>query len=124
MLYDIIIIKKMSLSDSVLLMKQSLAEVEEHLTKLQNGRKASSSKARASLMSLKKNSHQLRSDITKFTKELPVRTRPKKENVNVFDAKMEQVEEPEVVEEEDEKPKPNSSKKKAKPKTRAKKLSA
>jgi hypothetical protein len=115
----------MSLSDSVLLMKQSLAEVEEHLTKLQNGRKASSSKARASLMSLKKNSHQLRSDITKFTKELPVRTRPKKENVNVFEAKMEQVEEPEqVVEEEEEKPKANSSKKKAKPRAKSKKLSA
>ena len=111
----------MSLSDSVLLMKQSLAEVEEHLTKLQNGRKASSSKARASLMSLKKNSHQLRSDICKFTKGMPVKSRGKKEPVQ----SPEVVEEPEqVVEEEEEKPKANSSKKKAKPKPRAKKLSA
>jgi hypothetical protein len=113
-----------SLNEQVLIMKQSLLEVEEHLAKLQNGRKASSAKSRAILMKLKKDSHQLRSDITKFTKELPTKSRPKKENVNVFEAKMEQVEEPEVVEEEDEKPKPNSSKKKAKPKTRAKKLSA
>ena len=112
----------MSLSDSVLLMKQSLAEVEEHLTKLQNGRKASSSKARASLMSLKKNSHQLRSDICKFTKGMPVKSRGKKEPVQ----SPEVVQSPEdfKVEEEEEKPKANSSKKKAKPKPRAKKLSA
>jgi septal ring factor EnvC (AmiA/AmiB activator) len=69
----------MSLSDQVLMMKQSLADVEEHLSKLQAGRKASSAKARASLMSLKKNSHQLRSDITKFTKELPTKSRVKKQ---------------------------------------------
>jgi uncharacterized protein YaiL (DUF2058 family) len=105
----------MSLSDQVMLMKQSLADVEEHLSKLQAGRKASSAKARASLMSLKKNSHQLRSDITKFTKELPVKSRVKKEQVNVFDAKMEQVE-PEQVESE---PEPTT---KVKPKARAKAL--
>ena len=81
-----------SLSESVLLMKQNLAEVEEHLNKLQGGRKASSSKARASLMALKKSSHVLRSDITKYTKELPVKSRTKKETVNVLDAKMSQVE--------------------------------
>jgi hypothetical protein len=109
----------MSLSDSVLLMKQSLAEVEEHLTKLQNGRKASSSKARASLMSLKKNSHQLRSDICKYTKELPTKSRPKKENVNVFEAKMEQVEpEPEPVEPELELEEKKASTKKAKTKAK------
>ena len=107
----------MSLSDQVMLMKQSLADVEEHLSKLQAGRKASSAKARASLMSLKKNSHQLRSDITKFTKELPVKSRVKKEQVNVFDAKMEQVEpEPESVVEPEAtpkvKPKPRGLKKK------------
>ena len=108
-----------SLNEQVLIMKQSLSEVEEHLSKLQGGRKASSSKARASLMALKKNSHVLRSDITKYTKELPTKSRPKKENVNVFEAKMEQVEpEPEPVEPELELEEKKASTKKAKPKAK------
>lgn len=106
-----------SLNEQVLIMKQSLSEVEEHLSKLQGGRKSSSSKARASLMALKKNSHVLRSDITKYTKELPTKSRPKKENVNVFEAKMEQVE-PEPVEPELELEEKKASTKKAKPKAK------
>jgi hypothetical protein len=104
-----------SLNEQVLIMKQSLAEVEEHLSKLQGGRKSSSAKSRAILMKLKKDSHQLRSDITKFTKELPTKSRPKKENVNVFEAKMEQVE-PEPVEPELELEEKKASTKKAKTK--------
>ena len=108
-----------SLTNQIILMKQSLAEVEEHLSKLQGGRKSSSSKARASLMALKKNSHVLRSDITKYTKELPTKSRPKKENVNVFEAKMEQVEpEPEPVEPELELEEKKASTKKAKTKAK------
>ena len=106
-----------SLNEQVLIMKQSLSEVEEHLSKLQGGRKSSSSKARASLMALKKNSHVLRSDITKYTKELPTKSRPKKENVNVFEAKMEQVE-PELVEPELELEEKKASTKKAKTKAK------
>jgi len=106
-----------SLNEQVLIMKQSLSEVEEHLSKLQGGRKSSSSKARASLMALKKNSHVLRSDITKYTKELPTKSRPKKENVNVFEAKMEQVE-PEPVEPELELEEKKASTKKAKTKAK------
>jgi hypothetical protein len=105
-------------------MKQSLENVENELKALESGKKASAPRARKALQSLKQSSHSLRKQITENVKTMPIKSRPKKENVNVFDAKMEQVEEPEVVEEEDEKPKPNSSKKKAKPKTRAKKLSA
>ena len=67
-----------SLSDQLVLMKQSLSEVEEHLTKLQGGRKASSAKARASLMKLKKDSHSLRGNIMTYTKELPTKSRKKK----------------------------------------------
>lgn len=89
----------MSLSEKVLLMKKSLNEVEEHLSKLQNGRKASSAKARASLMSLKKNSHQLRSDITKFTKELPTkkRTKPQDKVEEIADVVLENIEVDEPV---------------------------
>ncbi len=67
-----------SLSDQVVLMKQNLAEVEEHLSKLQGGRKASSAKARASLMKLKRDSHALRGEIMTYTKAMPVKARAKK----------------------------------------------
>ena len=99
-----------SLSEQVLIMKNNLAEVEEHLNKLQGGRKASSSKARASLMKLKKDSHQLRGDIMKYTKELPVKSRVKKEPI------VEQTTPEPEVEPEVEKPKADSSKKKARTK--------
>ena len=88
-----------SLSDQVVLMKQNLTEVEEHLNKLQGGRKASSAKARASLMKLKKDSHALRGDIMKYTKDLPVKSRVKKETVQVLEGRESQIEpepEPEV----------------------------
>ena len=72
-------------------------------------------------MSLKKNSHQLRSDICKFTKTMPVKSRGKKEAVQVFEAKMEQVEPEQVQSPEDFKlEEKKSSTKKAKPKPRAK----
>ena len=78
-----------SLSDQVVLMKQNLAEVEEHLGKLQGGRKASSSKARASLMKLKRDSHALRGDIMTYTKAMPVKARAKKaENVPIEEARQ------------------------------------
>ena len=111
-----------SLSDQVLLMKQSLENVEKELKSLESGKKASAPRARKALQSLKQSSHSLRKQITENVKGMPVKSRGKKEAVQVFEAKMEQVEpEPEPGdEEEDEKPKPNSSKKKAKPKPRAK----
>jgi tryptophanyl-tRNA synthetase len=89
----------MSLSEQVLIMKNNLAEVEEHLNKLQTGRKSSSSKARSSLMKLKKDSHTLRSDIMKFTKELPTKKRTKKEAVQSPEepVEAEPEEEPEAV---------------------------
>ena len=82
----------MSLSEQIILMKNDLGEVEEHLNKLQSGRKASSSKARAGLMKLKKGSHQF--DITKFQKELPVKSRSKKEVVVQSPEDFKVVEEP------------------------------
>ena len=100
----------MSLSDQVVLMKQSLAEVEEHLNKLQGGRKSSSAKARSSLMKLKKDSHLLRSEIMKYTKKIPVKSRVKKEPI------VEQTTPEPEVEPEVEKPKADSSKKKARTK--------
>ena len=68
----------MVLSEQLTILKNEIANVEDHLNKLQGGRKASSAKARASLMKLKKGSHQLRGDIMTYTKELPVKSRKKK----------------------------------------------
>lgn len=114
----------MSLSEQVILMKQSLSEVEEHLNKLQSGRKASSAKARASLMKLKKDSHQLRGDIMKYTKELPVKSRVKKEEqipMEEIRQLQAQPEEPQNLNETlnpEQEEKPKASTKKAKPKKR------
>jgi predicted RNA-binding Zn ribbon-like protein len=97
MLYDIPIIIKMSLADQVLLMRQSLENVERELKSLESGKKASAPRARKALQSLKQSSHSLRKQITENVKTMPTKKRVKKENVNVFEAKMEQVE-PEQVE--------------------------
>lgn len=93
-----------SLSDQVVLMKQNLSEVEEHLNKLQGGRKASSAKARASLMKLKKDSHLLRGEIMTYTKKMPVKTRARRADIGIEEARQLQAEpeeettpDPEVV---------------------------
>jgi ABC-type antimicrobial peptide transport system ATPase subunit len=100
-----------SLSESVLLMKQNLAEVEDHLNKLQGGRKASSSKARASLMALKKSSHALRKQITDHTKAMPTKTRVKKAEEVL---PMEEIKQLQAEPEEPEVKKPKARKPKAK----------
>ena len=74
-------------------MRNQLDTAEKEVNALQGGRKSSSAKARANLMSLKKGSHELRKSITTHTKSLPVKTRVKKQK------EEEKVEEPDVVEE-------------------------
>ena len=106
----------MSLTEQILLMRKSLDETEKELKALEGGRKASAPRARKSLQSLKQSSHQLRKQITDSVKSMPTKKRTKKEaEVNVLDAKMSQVEEPET-EPEEEKPKADSTKKKARTK--------
>ena len=107
-----------SLSDQVVLMKQNLSEVEEHLNKLQGGRKASSAKARASLMKLKKDSHLLRGEIMTYTKKMPVKTRAKKADIGIEEARQLQAEP-----EEETTPDPEVVKPKVR-KSRAKKVAA
>jgi hypothetical protein len=87
-----------TLSDQLLLMRQSLDATEKELKALEAGRKASAPRARKSLQSLKQSSHQLRKQITESVKSMPTKKRTKKEEVNVLDAKMSQVEEPEPEE--------------------------
>jgi hypothetical protein len=95
-----------SLSDQVVLMKQNLSEVEEHLNKLQGGRKASSAKARASLMKLKRDSHSLRGDIMTYTKGMPVKIRAKKADIGIEEARrLQSIPEEEPVPLVEEKPK-------------------
>ena len=79
----------MSLSEQVILMRQSLDECERELKSLEGGRKASAPRARKSFQALKQSSHAMRKQITESVKSMPVKSRTKKE-----------VEpEPEVVEE-------------------------
>ncbi len=71
----------MSLSESILLMRQNLDQAEEHIKMLESGRKSSSSKSRASLMKIKGQSHELRKQIMEHTKQLPTKKRVTKEPV-------------------------------------------
>ena len=98
----------MSLSDQLLLMRQSLDETEKELKSFEGGRKASAPRARKALQALKQSSHALRKQITESVKSMPTKSRvPKKsEEVNVLDAKMSQIEpEPESEAEPVKKPK-------------------
>ena len=92
-----------SLSEQILLMRQSLDDTERELKSLESGKKASAPRARKSLQSLKQSSHALRKQITDSVKSMPTKKRVKKEPVQVLDARMSQVEaepepEPEPVE--------------------------
>jgi hypothetical protein len=69
----------MSLSEQIAIMKNQLEEAENHVKSLENGRKSSSAKARSNLMKIKSQSHQLRKSVMQHTKNLPVKSRAKKE---------------------------------------------
>jgi hypothetical protein len=99
----------MSLSEQLLLMRQSLDATEKELKSLESGRKASAPRARKSLQALKQSSHQLRKQITESVKGMPTKKRTKKEAVQ-------NPEEPVEAEPEEEKPKADSSKKKVRTK--------
>ena len=68
----------MSLSESITSMRTMLDNCEKEVGSLNNGRKASASRARLSLQQIKKQCHSLRKDITCHTKALPTKTRVKK----------------------------------------------
>ena len=118
-IHKILTIKMTSLSEQILLMRQSLDDTERELKSLESGKKASAPRARKSLQSLKNSSHALRKQITDSVKSMPTKKRTKKEEVNVLDAKMSQVEDPEAEAEAEPEP---VKKPKAVRKPRAKKV--
>ena len=67
-----------SLSESITILKSQLESAEKEIQALQLGKKASSSRARKSLMSVKTGSHDLRKQIMGFAKSLPTKSRIKK----------------------------------------------
>jgi hypothetical protein len=89
----------MSFKNDIVLLRSHLDEAEAHLNKLEGGVKASSSKARVSLLKIKTLTHQLRKDITDKLKQMPTKTRLKNvvEAVAVEPVAVEQPEEPESV---------------------------
>jgi hypothetical protein len=91
----------MSLFESITILKSQLDAAEKEINALQGGRKASSSRARKSLMSVKSGSHDLRKQIMLHTKSMEVKKRIPK-------GKQEPAAEAEVVE----KPKPRAPRKK------------
>jgi TolA-binding protein len=72
-----------SLSEQIILMRQSLDQTEKELKSLESGKKASAPRARKSLQSLKTSSHALRKQITEHTRSMPVKARAKKPAVDM-----------------------------------------
>ena len=67
-----------SLQEQIITMKALLETAETEVNSLQNGRKASSARARKSLQSIKTNAHTLRKSITEAVKSMPTKSRSKK----------------------------------------------
>ena len=89
----------MSLQEQILLMRANLDSAEQQIKSLEAGRKSSSAKARASLMKLKTQSHDLRKSVITKQKELPVKSRAKKvvePTINAPTAAAVEAEEPTV----------------------------
>ena len=74
-----------NLSQSIAELKTLIGQCETELTSLQAGRKASSARARSSLQKIKQLAHKLRGDIMIFTRELPTKSRTKK-NIEPLEA--------------------------------------
>ena len=88
------------LSNQVLLLKQSLLDVENEIKSLEGGKKMSGSRARKSLQNIKNSAHQLRKSIVEYTKSLPIKHRTTKEKVDeTADMAIDNIDEDEVVEE-------------------------
>ena len=68
----------MSLSESIIRMRTMLENAEAEVKSLEDGRKASSAKARKSLQSIKTASHSLRKAISEHSNGLPTKPRVKK----------------------------------------------
>jgi hypothetical protein len=68
----------MSLSNQINELKLLVSQCEDEVKSLESGRKASSSRARKSLQSIKSQAHTMRKMITETTKALPTKTRVKK----------------------------------------------
>lgn len=75
----------MSLSTSVAELQTILSQVQAEVASLEGGKKASSSRARKGLETIKKQSHALKKSIQTHVKSLPVRSRVKPEPIEPID---------------------------------------
>lgn len=86
----------MSLSESIISLRNMIDSAESEIKSLLGGRKASAARARKSLQDIKTSCHSLRKEITEYTQNLPIKSRVKKvvEPEPVVEAVVEQVVEP------------------------------
>ena len=69
---------KMSLSESIISLRNMIDSAESEIKSLLGGRKASAARARKSLQDIKMSCHSLRKEITEYTQNLPIKSRVKK----------------------------------------------
>lgn len=73
----------MSLLESITELKSLVESYETECKSLVNGRKASAPRCRKHLQSIKLLSHNLRKQITTYTQALPIKSRSKKETLEI-----------------------------------------
>jgi hypothetical protein len=69
-----------NLNESIVELKTLISQCETELQSLHGGKKAAAPRVRASLQKIKNLAHSMRGGVMAFTKDLPVKTRTKKEN--------------------------------------------
>jgi hypothetical protein len=74
-----------TLSTNLAVLKTLIGQCETELLALQSGRKASAPRVRASLQKIKALAHSMRAGVMDFTKELPTKTRVKKDVTPIDD---------------------------------------
>ena len=97
------------IEDQIVVLRNYLDTAEQEVKSLKGGRKASSARSRKALMELKRGSHELRKSVMQFQRDLPTKSKPKADPVEVVEETLPPP--PELKREESETPKPKPARK-------------
>lgn len=73
------------LEDRIVVLRNYLDTAEQEVKSLKGGRKASSARSRKALMELKRGSHELRKSVMQFQRDLPTKSKPKADPIEVVE---------------------------------------
>jgi len=73
------------IEDQIVVLRNYLDTAEQEVKSLKGGRKASSARSRKALMELKRGSHELRKSVMQFQRDLPTKSKPKADPIEVVE---------------------------------------